>query len=258
MDADELNHLTELRKIHQKHLWALERQAAQHGLSVPPAIEIQIGELRQQLAQLDRQISAGQQYQVAAGAHDLMPHYAYGSPYEVEAGELLYGKSAVLWTQITTLDFAASATFINPSVDPAINWTYGFTFRRRGKNRNTDPDYGEICLFLRSSDSNWILRYTEHNKDGAEGRLYTNHTLAQSKSPYYSNVPGAANTLTLVTLGDNGWFAINGHFVDNLNLKRRRVEGTINLGVGYEYATHNPDEFYTVPFRDVLIQRRQG
>lgn len=57
MNDEERAHLQELRAIYQKRLWVLEKQAASYGLETPAHIVTQIDDLRNNITNLDRQLS---------------------------------------------------------------------------------------------------------------------------------------------------------------------------------------------------------
>jgi len=59
MDNDQQRHLEELRRAYQKRLRVLELQSAQQGLQTPAHIVMELEELRQKLADIDRQLGAG-------------------------------------------------------------------------------------------------------------------------------------------------------------------------------------------------------
>jgi len=58
MDSDERDHLTQMRRAYRRRLRILELQNAQQGGLVPPQVIIEIEDLRQRLAEIDRKIGA--------------------------------------------------------------------------------------------------------------------------------------------------------------------------------------------------------
>ena len=56
MNADEVEHLRELLKIHKKRLNVLEEQAAKYGINCPPEIKIEIEDIQEQIARFEQQL----------------------------------------------------------------------------------------------------------------------------------------------------------------------------------------------------------
>jgi hypothetical protein len=59
MDDEERQHLEGLRRIYQKRLWKLEEQAALHGASTPPAVQIELDELQKKIVDMDTHLGLG-------------------------------------------------------------------------------------------------------------------------------------------------------------------------------------------------------
>jgi hypothetical protein len=57
MDGEQRQHLEELLHIHQQRLRVLEKQAATFGLNTPPEVQIEIRDLRRNIADIDTQLA---------------------------------------------------------------------------------------------------------------------------------------------------------------------------------------------------------
>ncbi len=113
-----------------------------------------------------------------------------------------------------TQDFAARAQFFNPFDADEHPWDYGFAFRMRADG---DPPQDTYYVLLVSSDLRWYL--AEARPDGTGGIIQEGTTPGFDLSPFGDNV------ITVAAVGDDAYFAINGAFVDKLDVSSLKQEG---------------------------------
>jgi hypothetical protein len=136
------------------------------------------------------------------------------------AGELAFGPGRMASAEagVDLADFAASATFANPYDSAEQPFDLGFAFRHTGRDEH-------IRLVI-DSTGQWTLQ------DGLD-------TVSTGTLDGIRTGVGEANALDLVVRGSRGWFAVNGEFIDVLDLPVRTTPGDVLAvaGVFSENAT---------------------
>jgi len=103
-----------------------------------------------------------------------------------------------------TADFVAEAEFVNPS---GSNWDYGFLFR--------DSASGQLEVIGIASDY-WWHHYTDLVGDVIDGQRLPSGSLRNR------------NHLILMTIGDTGYFFVNGQLITLLDLSHNLDYGNIS------------------------------
>jgi hypothetical protein len=100
---------------------------------------------------------------------------------------------------ITTTDYSATVTFVNPREQTETPWDYGFAFHQ------TQEPYTiqEVAI-----DSSGFWSYVD----------FPNGTQQSGIVPAFDPAPGATNTLDLIVEGTTAHFGVNGEFVARLDL----------------------------------------
>jgi hypothetical protein len=129
---------------------------------------------------------------------------------------------------LTTADFSASATFVNPTVLTGKPWDFGFMFHRA-----TDTSRRIVV------DSNGTWYYTPY----PEGTLETGFARVNS-------APGGTNTLDLIVEGTTALFGVNGQFVTRIDLPPA-IPSDILAGTGFFVIT--TEQGRTVSFKDFTV-----
>jgi hypothetical protein len=112
---------------------------------------------------------------------------------------------------ITTEDFSATATFINPSEDTQTPWDIGFAFR--------ETPAGEFQAIYVDSEKFWYYQGTR-----------------SGWVPQFDARPGGTNTLDLVVEGTTALLGVNGEFVASIDLPPPTAADVL-VGIGF-FADH--------------------
>lgn len=170
---------------------------------------------RQSLA-ATRAAETGPESPVLFGALDEFP-----ALYSVDEGELPHDPDddtiELFYPGVNQADFVLNVTVINPFTPETGNWDFGVIFRQ------TEPD-DEMRLVIRS-DGLWNLNNRQEEGDSfvQEGDVTDILDLR----------PDEANQLTLIVLGDSGYFFLNESFISMLDLSERPDAGSIAIGTGF-------------------------
>jgi hypothetical protein len=132
---------------------------------------------------------------------------------------------------VAVRDFYAHATFINPDAGRKQLFDVGFSFRR--------ADTGEEFRLIIDSTGAWFFK--EPSQD----------PIATGQNDNFAARVGARNEIEVAASGDDGYFAVNGKYVDRLDLSTRPIKGDIALGTGY-FGEDQADAG-TTPFADFEI-----
>ncbi len=129
------------------------------------------------------------------------------------AGEIMQvvGFVAVAGAGVTTADFSATATFVNPSLLSGARWDFGFGF-------HLTADSSEQVVV--DSNGNWY--YTP----------YPEGTLSSGVIPVFDSSPGGRNTVDLMVQGDTALFGVNGQFLTRLDLPPA-IPSDVQVGSGF-------------------------
>lgn len=145
-----------------------------------------------------------------------------------KSGSLEFGPGVMATSEegISVADFAASATFANPWDGAKQPFDFGFAFRHTGMD--------EHMRLIIDSNGGWALQ------NGLE-------TVASGAVTGVRSGAGESNTLELVAQGGTGWFAVNGEFVDTLDLSGRSAPGDLLAASGFfsENATIDGETRFT-------------
>ncbi|HEU0116616.1 MAG TPA: hypothetical protein VFQ80_18130 [Thermomicrobiales bacterium] len=114
---------------------------------------------------------------------------------------------------VSLRDFYARAAFVSPYAGADHAWDVGIAFRRSGRN-------DDMRLIL-DSDGKWYF------KEGLDPPLATGQVNGLGTEA------GAVTRLDLVARGDVAYFAVNGAYVDTLDLSTRAVDGDVVVGAGF-------------------------
>lgn len=128
-------------------------------------------------------------------------------------------------------DFYTIATFVNPS-DLSTPADVGIGFRA-----NLETEIG-WQLMLRSNGRWYLLQ------PGPQ-------PIASGSAPSFDTAPGASNTIELIAQGENGFVAVNGVVLEQLDLSLIPDAGSIYLGTGFIRTDTVPDR--EVFYRDWWI-----
>jgi hypothetical protein len=178
-------------------VWSEERDG---GVSVPPANEVS-----EQTAQ-DARTFAGLLRTASVQPDHFGP----------QQGQITLLNDGIGFSggMMETHDFAAQAQFFNPFDANEHPWDYGFAFRMRSDG---DPPEVSYYVLLVSSDLRWYL--AESSADG-NGSI-----IQQGTTPGFDLSPFGDNVITLAVVGDDAYFAINGAFVEKLDVSSLKQAG---------------------------------
>lgn len=109
------------------------------------------------------------------------------------------GTLAAVPAGISTADFSASVTFVNPREQTETPWDYGLAFHQ------IPEPYGVQEIFV---DSSGFWSYSDFPNDVEQSGVV----------PTFDTTPGATNTLDLIVDGTTVLFGVNGAFVTRLDL----------------------------------------
>jgi hypothetical protein len=137
--------------------------------------------------------------------------------------------STVTGAGLTTEDFSATATFVNPTTDTDAPWDFGFTFHRLS-------DQAQQIIV----DSNGFWYYTPFPED----------TLDSGFIPVFDVAPGGVNTIDLIVEGDTALLGVNGEFVASIALPPPAASD-VQIGSGYFPA--NTVAGRAIPYRDFEV-----
>jgi hypothetical protein len=132
---------------------------------------------------------------------------------------------------VAVRDFYAHAEFTNPYAGRTQLFDIGFSFRR--------ADTGEEFRLIVDSSGAWFFK--EPSQD----------PIASGQIDNFAARAGASNEIELAASGDDGYFAVNGKYVDRLDLSTRPMKGDVALGTGY-FSEDQVDAGAT-PFADFEI-----
>jgi hypothetical protein len=132
---------------------------------------------------------------------------------------------------VAVRDFYAHATFTNPYAGREQLFDVGISFRRADTNE-------EFRLIIDSTGA-WFFK--EPSRD----------PIASGQIDNFAARAGASNEIELAASSDDGYFAVNGKYVDRLDLSARPVKGDVALGTGY-FSEDQADAGAT-PFADFEI-----
>jgi hypothetical protein len=128
MDSEEREHLEELRQIFQKRLRILERQSATHGSTLPPPIQIEIAEVKEQLAAIKAQLAGGVKAPRPGPAAPAQPRAQAQLPWWnwlilIGIGVLLTGLGVGYWNVIAVSASKGGATAASTAAPIAVDST---------------------------------------------------------------------------------------------------------------------------------------
>ena len=140
-----------------------------------------------------------------------------------------------LWTR----DLVAEAEFISPR---SGQWGYGFAIRNSETNR-LDVIYMHKFSLSTETDPGWA-----HCSRDIGDTDYTH--LAGSVFPKYERLPLSAdrNHLSIIVMGDTGWFFANGQMVKKLDFTNNLDIGRVGT-ISHFYA----DEYQSIEFRNFNV-----
>lgn len=133
--------------------------------------------------------------------------------------------------EVKITDFYTIATFVNPS-DLSTPADVGIGFRA-----NLETEIG-WQLMLRSNGRWYLLQ------PGPQ-------PIVSGSAPSFDTAPGASNTIELIARGENGFVAVNGVVLEQLDLSLILDVGNIYLGTGFIRTDTVPDR--EVSYRDWWI-----
>ena len=136
---------------------------------------------------------------------------------------------------VAVSDFNTAATFTNPYARSVGGWDYGFLFRT---SSNT------FHLIVVTDDSRWFHYLREGST--RNGRLVDSGTLNLRTRA------GDSNELRIVSLGDSGWFLVNGGLVARLDLSDGPTSGDVIAMTGY--FADNTVAGYSTGFRGFAVR----
>ena len=119
------------------------------------------------------------------------------------------------YADVSMADMVVEATFTNPYSSGFNSWDYGFILR---KNRNAPFIYIVV-----SSDNRWAIK-------SGDGAPYNNVGGGTLWNLYVGE--GDENHLRVVTIGQRGWFFVNGEFVSTLDLSDVTKAGDVAVITG--------------------------
>ena len=138
---------------------------------------------------------------------------------------LIHGRRA----GVSVSDFSAVATFDNPYARSVGGWDYGFMFRH--------PTYNTFQIIVVTDDGRWF----HYLREGSPGSGW----LVDSGTLDLRTGVSDSNELRIVTIGDSGWFLVNGELVTRLDLSDGPASGDVIAITGYfndnnvaGYSTH--------------------
>ena len=121
-------------------------------------------------------------------------------------------------------DGVIEAEFLNPFSMQGVTGPYiSLQFRQR-----TVGGLEQHYVLMNVSDGSWLhdLYTGGQQLDGGQG--YSNHTATTS---------GGSNHIRIIALGDEGWFFINGEFVNELDLSGLTSAGSVQVSGVYSHST---------------------
>ncbi|MBK8900189.1 MAG: serine/threonine protein kinase [Anaerolineaceae bacterium] len=116
----------------------------------------------------------------------------------------------------TPADFVMQVEMVNPYGPATGSWDFGLIFRQ------SDVD-DEMRLVVRS-DGLWNLNDRSPGED---------NFLQDGEVDWLDLSEGGSNLFELIAIGEQGYFFLNGQFVDVLELSSRTEGGNIALGTGF-------------------------
>ena len=125
---------------------------------------------------------------------------------------------------VSLSDGVIEAEFLNPFSMQGVTGHYiSLQFRQI-----TVGGLGQHYVLMNVSDGFWLhdLYTGGQQLDGSQG--YSNYTATTS---------GGSNHIRIIALGDEGWFFINGVFVDELDLSGLTSAGSVQLSGVYSHST---------------------
>ncbi len=135
-------------------------------------------------------------FAAALAARDRASHLA--GPFGGTFSQSMAGLAAAP-AGITTEDFSATLTFVNPSEQSGAPWDYGFAFHQVLEPYSVQEVY---------VDSSGVWFYAD----------FPNGVRQSGLVPTFDAAPGATNTLDLIVQGTTALFGVNGEFVATIDL----------------------------------------
>ena len=127
--------------------------------------------------------------------------------------------SKVVHANVFVSDMVVEATFVNPYAASAHSWDYGLFVRYDWRD-----DIGSFLGFLVASDHSWEVR-------AGTGPAFSH--LGAGTLRNFDTSAGGRNHLMVVTIGERGWFFVNGDFVTLVDLGKVPDAGDVLAFTGY-------------------------
>ncbi len=158
----------------------------------------------------DAEGSAAKEFQTILSGLDSAT--ALSGPFAGRLVEATAGTVPVAPAGIAVADFAASATFVNPTSDTGTLWDFGFQFRDNASERN------RVVI-----DSNGDIFTTLAGQSPAQA----------GHSDAFNAEPGASNTLQLFVVQNRAYFGVNGEFASVIELPAEPLASDVQIGSGF-------------------------
>ena len=129
------------------------------------------------------------------------------------AGEItqVVGYVAVAGAGLTTADFSATATFVNPSQISGTRWDFGFGFHLTANSAE------QVVV---DSNGNWYFT------------PYPEGTVSSGVIPVFNSSPDGENTVDIIVEGETALFGVNGQFLTSLDLPPA-IPSDVQVGTGF-------------------------
>ncbi len=138
-------------------------------------------------------------------------------------GELRHNASAnyskIIHANVLASDMVVETRFVNPYAASTNSWDYGMFLRY-----NWQDSIGSFLGFIVTSDHSWEVK---------SGIGSSSSLLDAGKIGNFDSSVGGRNHLMVVTLGERGWFFVNGDFVTLVDLATVPHAGDVVVFTGY-------------------------
>lgn len=140
--------------------------------------------------------------------------------YGPDAGILPHATDSLVksaYAEVDVQNFLVQSRFETPYSVSEAGWDFGVTFRQVTPN-------DELRLVVRS-DGDWVLSV----------RADTEDTVLQSGNvlPLLNLEADSINTLLMIAVEDEGYFLLNGRFIEALDLSSKVESGDLGIGTGF-------------------------
>jgi hypothetical protein len=154
--------------------------------------------------------SAADEFQTILGGLDAATPLS--GPFAGRLVEASAGTVPVAPAGVAVSDFAASATFGNPTTNTDTLWDFGYQFRGNDSERN------RVVI-----DSNGDIYTTLAGQQPAQA----------GHADAFDAAPGASNTLQLFVVGKRAYFGVNGEFAAAIDLPAEPLTADVLIGSGF-------------------------